>query len=168
MRFNICRVLNTLAIYLFSLIITGAYIYQFVTKENPCPLCMLQRLSMISAAIGFMLNLRFHFDLKHYALTIASCILGTFIAARHLFLHLCPSFSPMGQQVLGFSLYTWSLFVFTSTLIGLVILFLIHKKEDMQKTRPLNLFEKGAFLYLFLIAFADVITTFEQCGISAC
>jgi|GEM_PF-2226849 len=168
MRLEICRSLNTLAIYLFSLIITGAYIYQFTTGKNPCPLCMLQRLCMISASIGFMLNLRFHFDFKHYALVIGSCILGGSIAIRHLCLHLCPSFYENGEMVFGFHLYTWSLFIFIATLIGLFVLFLIHKKEDLKKARPLNLFEWGALLYMFLIAFADVITTFQQCGMSAC
>ena len=150
------RFLNTLWIYILSAILLGAYIYQDVEHQDPCSLCVLQRLSMICVAIGPMLNLRFKIHAIHYAVSLAGCILGGAISLRQICLHICPGFPTFGYRVLGLELYSWSFLVFAFSLVGLACILFIYKEE---KQTP-NIYEKGAIGLMALIAFSNFITTF--------
>lgn len=159
------RFLNALWIYVLSGILLGAYIYQDVEREIPCSLCMLQRLAMICIAIGPMLNLRIKFSPLHYGISLLGCIFGSAVSLRQISLHVCPGFPTFGVQVLGFELYTWAFLVFAFSLIGMALLLFLYKEEE---EKSLNIFEKGAFLFIFLITLSNCITTLFECGLSAC
>ncbi len=53
------RNINAIGALGLGAIVTGAYIFQFVLHELPCPLCLLQRIGMLGAAFGLLLNVRF-------------------------------------------------------------------------------------------------------------
>jgi len=159
------RFLNTLWIYILVGILLGAYIYQEVEAEIPCPLCMLQRLAMICMAIGPMLNLRVKVSTVHYGISLLSCIFGGTVSLRQIALHICPGFPTFGIRIFGLELYTWAFLVFACSLLGLALLLFLYKREEK---RPLNLFEKGAFAAILLITLSNCITTFLECGLSAC
>lgn len=167
-RYQLVRILNTVWIYILSGILIGAYIYQFETHQMPCPLCEIQRLSMICVSIGPMLNLRFGIKPLHYAVSLSACIFGGAVSLRHICLHICPGFPTFGYRVLGFELYTWAFFVFSASLVGMVLLFFLYKNEDSRLKPKLYAYEKGAFGLMFLIALANVLTTFLQCGWGPC
>lgn len=159
------RFLNTLWIYILGGILLGAYIYQVIEAEVPCPLCMLQRLAMVCIAIGPMLNLRIKFIPLHYGISLAGCIFGGTVSLRQISLHVCPGFPTFGVQIFGLELYSWALLVFACSLLGIALLLFLYKEEE---AKPLNLFEKGAFLFMLILVVSNIITTIMECGLSAC
>lgn len=159
------RFLNGLWIYILSAILFGAYIYQDVESQIPCSLCMLQRLAMLGIAIGPMLNLRIQFSPLHYGISLFGCVFGATVSLRQIALHVCPGFPTFGVRVYGLELYTWAFLVFVCSFLGLGLLLFLYKEEEK---KPLSYFEKGAFTAIFLITISNCITTFLECGLTAC
>jgi disulfide bond formation protein DsbB len=161
--------LNALFILVLCLVILGGYTYQYTTMEQPCPLCLLQRLAMIGVAVGPLFNLLFGMKMPHYALSLISCILGGSVAIRQITLHICPQFSTFGHPVLGFDLYVWSLFVFVTSVFAIAVLLMLYGsgkyKEAKEKS---SLFSKICIGLLAFVTLANVVTTFIECGISLC
>lgn len=165
---KIGKVCNALIILTLSGILLAAYGVQFLKGEKPCPLCLLQRFAMMGVATGLLLNITFGIRTSHYGLSLLSALAGGTVALRQISLHVCPGFSVFGVPVLGLSLYTWSFLIFTCVVLAVALLLLIAEpmKEELQQTMdPLS---KIAFLMIFLIAFANVLTTFAQCGFGIC
>lgn len=165
------RPLNALIALILCLILLSAYGVQFIWKEEPCPLCMLQRVAMLSVAIGCLLNVRCGIKMSHYALCLLSSILGGTVALRQISLHVCPSFPTFGVPVLGLSLYTWSFITFACVVFAIaLLLFLYDPKVDDSPDQPIKMsnFEKSTFGLTLFITLANVITTYLQCGIGPC
>lgn len=163
------RDLNALLILILSCVLLSAFGVQFIYHEEPCPLCLLQRLGMIGVACGALLNVVFGIRMSHYGLMLFSALFGGFVAMRQISLHVCPGFSAFGWPVLGLSLYTWSFIVFVCVVAyTAVLLFLYDPKESEIGSPPLNTWSKFAFVFIGLIAIGNIITTFMQCGWGPC
>lgn len=168
-RVSFQRNLNALLVWILSAILLSAYSVQFIFKEEPCPLCMLQRLGMFGVSIGALLNVCFRIHPAHYAVILVSSLFGGLVALRQISLHVCPGFSTFGMPVLGLSLYTWSFLIFACCIAGTAfLLFLVNPKQVSEPQGELNLFCKSAFLAIFLLAAANVLTTLWQCGFGPC
>lgn len=166
---DIQRNLNGLVIVILAGVLLSAYGVEFIWHEIPCPLCMLQRLCMISAALGCLLNLRFGIHMSHYGLTLLSCIAGGTVALRQISLHVCPGMPEFGFPVLGLSLYTWSFVVFVCTALAVaLLLFFYDPLKDSAESFQFSKFGKLVFALLFSVAAANVITTFLHCGFGPC
>lgn len=163
------RSLNSLWAFVICGVLFAGYSVQFLKHELPCPLCLLQRLSMIGVAMGPLLNLRFGIYPAHYALSILSALFGGFVSLRQISLHVCPGSTSFGEPVLGLELYTWALVVFScSILVAAIMLFLYTTSpQNIQKVR-MSLFEKIAFWLVLFMTAANVVTTLQECGLSAC
>lgn len=161
---SLARNLNALSILVLSLILFGAYIFQFYYKEIPCPLCMLQRLGMIGVACGELLNFKFGIQVKHYALSLLSAIFGGAVALRQICLHICPGEKPFGTPVFGLSLYTWSFLAFASVIFSIALLLILYdpKWEHTERSK-LNLLAKVSAIFIFVVTAANVVTTFLEC-----
>jgi len=169
MRNKIVTFLNSLFPIVLACVVLGGYYIQITRHELPCPLCMLQRIAMIGTAMGPLLNLRFGFSTSHYAISLFAAIFGGSISLRQICLHICPGFPTFGEPVLGLSLYTWAFIVFASSIFAVAILLLMHTpSKDFPKPRKVAPLGMVAFGLVLLVAFADVITTFMECGLSAC
>lgn len=162
------RHLNALMAFILCCILLGAFGVQFIMHEEPCPLCMLQRLGMLGAANAALLNIWFGVRPVHYALALFCSLFGGFVALRQISLHVCPGFPEFGLPVLGLSLYTWSFLVFVCIVAGVAVLLSIYNPEKSKQ--PFNLTGWFKFVsYLTLaIAFTNIITTFFQCGLGPC
>ncbi len=159
------RGLNALMAIVISFVLLSAYYVQFVLEEEPCCLCMLQRLGMISVACGNLLNLRFGIRPSHYGLSIISALCGASVSLRQISLHVCPQFPTFGEPMMGLSLFTWAFLVFLCSIVGVaLLLFFYNPERSAKKPSHLNWFEKLPFGLLFAIALANVVTTFIQCG----
>ena len=159
------RNLNILLILILSGILLSAFGVQFIYHEEPCPLCMLQRIGMISVAYAAVLNLWFGIRVSHYGLMLISSLFGGFVALRQISLHVCPSFSTFGLPVLGLSLYTWSFIIFACVVAYVaLLLFLYDASEEEQIPPPLSGWSKFAAALILIITLANVATTLMQCG----
>lgn len=163
------RILNALFILVLCAVLLGAYFYQFTKHEEPCPLCLLQRLGMIGIAVALLMNLRFGIRVQHYGLAILSALLGRIVSLRQIALHVCPEFPTFGEPVFGFDLYVWAFIVFSCSIFAaavLLILFGYTKPREYQPTW--GSMEKFAFGLVTLITVANIITTFMECGFTHC
>lgn len=163
------RRLNILIILILSGVLLGAYGVQFFWHEEPCPLCMLQRLGMLGVATGLLLNVWFGVRMSHYAIALLSALMGGFVALRQIALHVCPGTPPFGFPVFGLSLYTWSFIVFVCCIWAIAfLLFLYDPKEESKEPLPIDLASQLAFGFIFFMTIANVITTLVQCGLGPC
>ena len=166
---NTQRTLNALVSLIICGVLISAFGVEFIWREVPCPLCMLQRLCMIGAAIGFMLNVKFGIKPAHYGLSLLSSLAGGTVALRQISLHVCPGFPTFGIPVLGLSLYTWSFIVFVCVVAAVAgLLFLYDPQNDEDGEREMAPFETLALTVLFVVAAANILTTFYHCGFGPC
>jgi disulfide bond formation protein DsbB len=118
--------LNALFVFILGLVLLGAFGYQIIKKEPPCPLCLLQRLGMLGIMVGCMLNLKFGVNMAHYGLMLLSACFGGTVSLRQIGLHVCPQFQTFGEPVFGFDLYAWALFVFASSILATSLLLYLY------------------------------------------
>ena len=74
--------LNMMALLAICGSLTMAFYWQIAFNELPCPLCQLQRVGLMMAGIGFMLNVRFGPSAVHYAIILASALVGAATSMR--------------------------------------------------------------------------------------
>jgi disulfide bond formation protein DsbB len=166
---DIQRTLNALICLIICGVLLSAFGVEFLWREVPCPLCMLQRLCMIGAAIGCMLNVKFGIKASHYGLMLLSSLAGGTVALRQISLHVCPGTPTFGFPVLGLSLYTWSFLVFACVVLSVAgLLFLYDHKEEESNEQQMSGFGKAAFTVLLLVTATNVVTTFFHCGLGPC
>lgn len=166
-RILVIRTLNAAMALVLMGVLASAYYQQFSRSEQPCPLCMLQRLGMIGVAVGVLMNLRFGIRVQHYGLSLFSAFFGGFVSARQILLHVCPGFPIFGFPVLGISLYTWAFIVFLCCLIAIIGFLFFYSPED-KLLRPMNFFEKFAFIVVVFLTLMNTVTTFSECGVGFC
>lgn len=163
------RILNLLFIYVLCAILLAAYCYQVLKGEKPCFLCFFQRLGMTGIAIALLMNLRFGIKVHHYGLAILSALLGRIVALRHISLHIYPQIPSFGKAVLGFDLYLWSFFIFTTSIFACAILLIIYGySKHHEQTPTWGLFGKLAFILIALITIGNVINALFDCGLTFC
>lgn len=166
---NLQRNLNALIIIIIAGTLLSAFGVQFLYREEPCPLCLLQRLGMIGVACACLMNVWYGIRPAHYGLALLSALFGGFVALRQISLHVCPGFSEFGFPVLGLSLYTWSFIVFACVVLAVALLLFLYKPEDSHKeVGPVNSLANTALYLILFVALANIITAFAQCGLGPC
>lgn len=173
MKKNI-TVINLLGVFILLFILLGAYVFQFIHNELPCPLCLMQRMAVIGAAFGLALNLRYGVDSKHYGISILSALLGVGISIRHMLLHICCADGRHGSTFFGLHLYTWALLVFLICILVIALLlmnmqqFKDHKRSSLYMSPLLKGLCKNALWLLLLLALTNFFTTLLICGVGFC
>lgn len=161
--------LNSILIIILSGVLLSAFGVQFILREDPCPLCLLQRIGMISVASAAALNLWCGIRMSHYGIALLSAVFGGFVALRQISLHVCPGMPEFGLPVLGLSLYTWSFIVFVCVVLFVALLLLIHNPEGTKNdNQNVNALGKFATFLILGIAVVNLIATLVQCGLSSC
>ncbi len=166
-RTRVIRLLNALMALVFVGVLTAGFYQEWSKNELPCPLCYLQRLGMIGVALGALMNLRFGIQIRHYAFSLLSALLGGGIALRQIALHVCPGFSEFGTPVWGWGLYTWSFVSFFCSVLAIILFLFLHKSSD-SKLKSLTWFDKFAFLGVGLLIVSNIVTVLFQCQFGPC
>lgn len=163
------RTLNAFIVLILAGTLAAAYGVQLILKEEPCPLCMLQRIGMFGVATGALLNICCSIRPTHYAIMLFSSLFGGFVALRQISLHVCPGFETFGMPVLGLSLYTWSFVVFACCVAAVAILLCLYNPDQNKENHPkINIWGKVALGSILVLALANAVTTFLQCGFGPC
>lgn len=163
------RNLNALIGLILAGTLLSAFGVQFIWREEPCPLCLLQRLGMLGVSAGALMNVFFNIRMSHYGVMLLCSIFGGFVALRQVSLHVCPGFSTFGWPVLGLSLYTWSFVVFACVVASVGILLLLYNPYKEYEASPsVNALGKIALLLTLFVGIANVFTTLWQCGLGVC
>lgn len=166
---NFQRILNLLFVYVIFFVLLAGYVYQYWLKNEPCYLCLLQRIGMIGIAAALLMNLRFGIRMQHYGLAILSTLMGRAFALRQIAMHACPQFPTFGHTIFGFDLYIWAFIVFSCSIFAEAILTIFYGYTKNKVFRPKwNGPEKSAFWAIILITASNCISTLLDCGLSSC
>jgi hypothetical protein len=166
---TIAKVLNILAVLGISGVLLFAFYWQLARGELPCPLCLVQRLGLIGAGLGFALNVRFGSSESHYGVVIISAIVGGAAATRQILLHILPDTGSYGSVLYGWHFYTWALVVFVAiaALAGLLLFIEAQFVEGTHDLRPSVVTQAVGWLFV-VIALANAVSTLLECGFGAC
>ncbi|WP_142416115.1 disulfide bond formation protein B [Bartonella massiliensis] len=161
--------MNTLGLIGLSIVLVVAFYYQLVKFELPCPLCLLQRVGLMLAGFGFLLNIHHKVKNTHYGMVILGCMVTSIIAARQVFLHITPDDLGYGSTFFGLHFYTWAFIISVLCIFSVTCLMVLgelaHKFKEFS---PFPILSKTAsFLFVFLIA-ANLISTILECGGGQC
>jgi disulfide bond formation protein DsbB len=115
-------------------VLSGAmFFFQFAMNELPCPLCITQRMGMMLSSLGavyvLVQSLRGTLSPSGFmtglGFSIVGALLGAFMSARQILLHIAPGDPGYGTAVLGLHLYTWALvsFVVVLAFAGVLLVF---------------------------------------------
>ncbi len=170
--------LNAIVVLILCGVLLSAFGVQFVLHEQPCPLCLLQRLGMIGVGACLLMNVFLGIRPAYYGLALICALVGGTVALRQISLHVCPGFHTFGIPILGLSLYTWSFVVFTCVVLSVALLLFLYDPRDWIEQNapqnvnaplpPINWLGKLAFSVLLFVAVANVISTLFQCGLGPC
>jgi len=162
---------NSAAMLMVSTALVGALYFQFDLLENPCPLCLLQRMGMFGVILGLSFNTYFGFRKEHFGLVIIAALVGVTISIRQVLLHICPvvgEATGYGEPVFGMHLYSWGVVIFALSIIGSVIFLFLTKDEKPNTKRTPLTFEKLTMYFMMLLVFINIVATFFECHIGPC
>jgi disulfide bond formation protein DsbB len=181
---DVARVLNFAGMLAMIGVLIGAYVYQFAYRELPCTLCQLQRVAMLAVAFGAAMNVMLGPRPRHYGVCLVSAMFGLAISIRQTLLHVNPFFDtnsgkptlaatanpPFGQPVQGFHLYVWGVVLFMTVIlaVGIVLLFQSQFKPGHKSADWVMRLAGFGVATLFIVASAETLTTFLECGFGAC
>ena len=161
--FNTCGVLGICGTLI------AAFYYQIAFNELPCPLCQLQRVALILAGIGMMLNMRFGASAVHYAIVIASSVGGAFASARQDLLHIAPGDAGYGSVFLGLHFYTWGVIAFVIMLIFCAMMLCIDRKHLNTVPKVTMTAVTAIVMYVFLaLSATNVVSSVMVCQFGSC
>jgi disulfide bond formation protein DsbB len=175
MTHTVARTINIIGILGLSIVIIGAYSVQFIMNELPCPLCLLQRVGMLMVMTGFAMNLKFGIKPAHYGMSIIGALFGASVSMRQILLHIVPvpgQPTGYGTPIMGLHLYTWAFIFFVVTIFIIAVMMLFGKQFDRANEKLSNNELQGfaliVFYVVFVLAAANVITSFLECGLGPC
>jgi disulfide bond formation protein DsbB len=170
--------------YIFSLLIlaamgfilTSAIYMELVHGENPCPLCLLQRVAYFGICFGVILNLRNGYSMRYEGLTLIVIILLLIISTRQTLIDIYPrpGHEYIGSAILGLHMPVWSIVFSILLLFAYAIRFCVLGFSDSLSDSHVESYPKISFLASILVWFIialcgfNVLTTFLQCGFSTC
>lgn len=167
---SLVKMANFLELAGLFLVLSTAFLLQFVLHELPCPLCLMQRFGFLAIAFGFLLNLRFGFKPSHYSVILISSIFTAFVALRQICLHVIPGTGAYGSPIFGMHLYTWS---FIATVLIMISTSLMSgvDRTYMEKARKSKFWEyvmHAMFAILVFLTIANIVSIIFECGFAAC
>ena len=173
---NFVKFISGIEVLGICLIIVAAFGFQLLMGELPCPLCLLQRLGLLGIAFGFLLNMRYHVRPSHYALSLLAALFTAFVSLRQISLHVTTP-EGFGPAIMGFHMYTW---VFIISMIAVIYIAVVMsfprqyeiKQNDSEyaeaRSKKIRIFTHVAFALLALVVFANLASTFVECGLTEC
>lgn len=165
----IARLINFLALFATSAVLLFVLYWQLVRGELPGSLALMQRVALLGAGLGFLLNVRFGSSESHYGIVIGSAAAGLVIAARQLLAYAGASGVPLGPQMFEWHFYTWAVIGFFGLIVlGAALLFIEGQfVEGLRDTRPSGAAQAAGWLFV-LVALAHAVSALLQCGFEAC
>ncbi|OBU16752.1 hypothetical protein AYY19_14960 [Photobacterium aquimaris] len=160
--------LNALGLLGITFVLLMASVLQVVLNELPCPLCLLQRLGFMLVMFGFMLNVVYGPQQRHYGILIIGALFGAATALRQVSLHVIPGTPGFGSPVFGIHYYTWAFILFSLTIVGVAVLQLLWNKNWNNNDYKMNRFGKFVCLLAIFAVAVNVISTFIECGPYQC
>lgn len=167
---KLLKFFNSTAILVICGVLIGALFFQFGLNEDPCPLCLLQRMAMIGVIFGLCLNIFFGFDAKHFGVVLISALIGMVFSGRQVLLHIAPvpGDNGYGTPFFGMHLYTWGVLIFLASILGSALFLLCSDKFKSTTTHVIVNYEKYVAYLATLLVFVNIVATFFECQLGPC
>jgi disulfide bond formation protein DsbB len=160
--------LNTLGLLGITFVLLMGTVLQVAWNELPCPLCLLQRIGFVMLMFGFMLNIIYGTQQRHYGVILVGALFGAMTALRQVSLHVIPGTPGFGSPILGLHYYTWAFVIFMMAIVGVAVLLILWKTEWSISTYQINKFGRFACLLAIVAVAINLIFTFVECGPFQC
>ncbi len=167
---SIARTLNAVGLLAVSVVLIAAFLDQFLLGELPCPLCLLQRVGFMGAALGLALNVRFGPRPSHYAVTILSACFGGMVSIRQILGHIVPGTGTYGSAIFGLHYYSWALLIFGAIVLGCTALLFFERQFADSDAAPARATGFGVAMIglAAALALANGVSTVLECGAGLC
>jgi disulfide bond formation protein DsbB len=166
---NLGHYMNVIGVMGVSLSLLIAFFYQLFFYELPCPLCLLQRASMIMVGLAFMLNVRFGEKGRYYGMALLSAVCTGIIATRQVLLHIVPGSGSYGSALFGVHFYTWALLSSVATIIYVAVMLVFYGRNTTPGGKPNLSKVAGLTLVVFAVLIAaNLVFTMLECGFGQC
>ncbi|AXN30987.1 disulfide bond formation protein B [Vibrio coralliilyticus] len=168
MNRNQINILNTLGLFGMTLVLLIGFVLQFSLNELPCPLCLLQRIGFAMVMFGFLLNVKYGPQQRHYGVVLIGALFGAATALRQVSLHVIPGTPGYGSAIFGMHYYTWAFVLFSATILAVAILLMLW--NEAWNTEPFEMSKIGRFVCLLAISVValNMLSTFVECGPYQC
>ena len=150
-----------------SVLLMGA-VLQVAWNELPCPLCLLQRVGFVMVMFGFMLNIIYGTQQRHYGVILVGALFGAATALRQVSLHVIPGTPGFGSPILGMHYYTWAFVIFMMAIVGVAVLLMLWNNRESTKNYQMNALGKFACVLAIVAVLINVLLTFVECGPYQC
>lgn len=168
MHYRMIHTLNTLGLLGMTFVLFMGSVLQFSLGELPCPLCLLQRLGFVMIIFGFLLNVVFGIEQKHYGVILIGALFGVATSLRQISLHVIPGTPGFGSPILGMHYYTWAFVIFCMAISGVALLLILWNNEHTNKSYQMSKFGRSVCLLAIAAVLINVISTFVECGPFEC
>jgi disulfide bond formation protein DsbB len=160
--------LNTLGLLGITFVLLMGSVLQVAWNELPCPLCLLQRIGFVLLMFGFMLNVVYGTQQRHYGIILVGALFGAGAALRQVSLHVIPGTPGFGSPILGLHYYTWAFVIFMMAIAGVAVLLMLWDKDWSESDYQMNKFGKFACVIAIIAVAINLISTFVECGPFEC
>ncbi len=173
---TLSRLINLVAMLAMLGVLSGSLSVQFAQGEQPCPLCLIQRVGMFGVVMGPIMNLTIGIRVRHYGVSILFAAAAA-ASMRQILLHIVPvpgQPTGFGSPIFGFHIYTWAFIVFCVAIVGIAVLLLWQQPFEAKDN---GVFADGGWIkiasivmiawlcfYLLLMTFAVI----PECGLGMC
>ncbi len=170
--------------YIFSLmilavmgfILTTAIYMELAHGENPCPLCLLQRVAYFGICFGVILSLRNGYSMRYEGLTLIVILLLLIMSTRQTIINIYPrpGHEYIGSAILGLHMPVWSIVFSILLLFAYAIRFCILGFSDSLSHSHDEFYPKISFIasilawFIIVLCGFNLLTVFLQCGFSVC
>lgn len=167
---SMARSLNAVGLLAVSLVLIAAFLDQVLLGELPCPLCLLQRVGFMGAALGLALNVKFGPRPGHYGVVILSACFGGLVSIRQILGHIVPGTGTYGSAILGLHFYSWALLVFGAIVLGCTALLFFERQFERSDAVPWRATTVGMAMVglAAALALANGVSTVLECGAGLC
>ena len=154
---------NYIGLIMICIVLLIAFYDQLCNHELPCPLCLLQRVCFIAVGLCMCMNLKQSIRTLYYGLMMISALLGFGVSFRQALLHMQPGDPGYGSPIFGIYLYTWSVIGFLF-IIGFISIAMLFEYGFVKKEQKQNLWTMSLMIFFLVLIFANVVSTFLECG----
>jgi len=162
------RNINALGVLALSVVLAIGFWLQFTLHELPCPLCLLQRVGFVLVMYGFMLNVVRGLAFAHYGVILLGALFGAGAATRQVLLHIVPGTGSYGSPIMGLHFYTWSLIIFTASILSVALLMVLSRQNYLNEKIVVSKPQKFICWVAIMITALNAAAVFIECGPYVC
>lgn len=157
-------------------ILTAAMVMQYVYRELPCPLCLLQRVALFGVCFGIMQNFRHGFSYRNTGYSLLFVIFLLIVATRQTLLDIYPrpGHAYIGSAIFGLHMPVWSIVIALALLTAYAVKLAVlggdqHLRDYDAKSFPVvcGLANVLTF-YVIALCLINLVSVIVQCGLGQC